>query len=64
MDIKKFVIEAVILLVITIVVSAVLDIVYGIVDLGSGKIDWELAIRTGLLLGLVIPISRVVKNKL
>ena len=64
MDIKKFLTEAVVLLVIAIVVSIVLDIVYGLVGQGSGKVDWEEAISVGLLFGLVIPIFRVVRNKL
>ena len=63
MKARKFLTEAATFFVLVFFVSLIVSFVYTLLDKGSGVVDWEMAIRNGLLFALIFPTYNLLKKK-
>ena len=63
MKIKSFLRSFVIIFAICFVVAAAVSYLYSLIAHGVGTVDWEVAFRMGLILGIVIPLIPVLEKK-
>lgn len=55
MTVMSFLKSFVIILVLVFVVAAAVSFLYGLIVHRSGHVDWESAIRLGIILGIILP---------
>ena len=58
MNIKQYVIDFAIMFAVVFVVNLAVTFLYSLIVHGSGVIDWETAIRFGIMLGFILPWMR------
>ena len=58
MNIKQYVIDFVVMFAVVFVVNLAVTFLYSLIVHGSGVIDWETAIRFGIMLGFILPWMR------
>ncbi len=55
---KVLLVEGTVIFTLTFVVTALVSFIYSLVAHGTGVVDWESAIRFGLILGIVLSWTR------
>ena len=63
MKFKQFVIEFFIILAIAVPVALVVSFLYSLIVHGNGKANLESAVSTGLILAIILPLSKLVGKK-
>jgi hypothetical protein len=53
----------VIILVLVFLVAAAVSFLYSLIVHGSGRVDWESAVRLGIILGIALPFARKLEGK-
>ena len=62
MNARTFVTEFVITGLIAFVVALIVTYLYGLLVHGVGVVEWESSIRLGVILGIILPLTRLVKK--
>lgn len=60
---KSILLDAIIIFVITLVVSAIVTYLYSLIVHGTGYIDWESAVRFAFIFGILFPWLRARDKK-
>ena len=55
MDFKKLILDFLLIFAITFVVSALVSFLYSLIVHGQGVADWPMAVRFGIILGIILP---------
>lgn len=63
MHLRDFFISFFTLFAITLVVAAMVSFFYSLVVHDTGVIDWELAFRMAIILGIVLPFTRALESR-
>lgn len=63
MKVKSFFRSFVIVFAICFVVTAIVSYLYSLIAHGAGTVDWEVAFRMGVILGIVIPLIPLLEKK-
>ena len=63
MKFKQFVIEFIIILAIAAPVALIVSFLYNLIVHGNGKANLESSISTGLILAIILPLSKLVGQK-
>lgn len=63
MKIKRFLIEFILILAIAFPVAAAVSFLYSLIVHGNGNFAWGNSIRTGLILAVILPLSKLVGKK-
>lgn len=59
MNAKRFLLDMAITIPVTFVVAAVVTYLYSLIAHGSGSVNWETAFELAIILGIVLPLTRV-----
>lgn len=62
-NIKQYVVDFAVMFAVVFVVNLVVTFLYSLIVHGSGIVDWESALRFGIMLGLILPWIRRGENK-
>ncbi len=63
MNIKQYVIDFAVMFAVVFVLNLAVTFLYSLIVHGSGIIDWETAIRFGVMLGFILPWMRRAEKK-
>lgn len=63
MHLKDFFISFITLFAITLVVAAIVSFFYSLIVHDAGVIDWEMAFRMAIILGIVLPFTRALERR-
>jgi len=62
MNTRGFLLDMAITMLVTFVVAAVVTYVYSLIAHGSGAVNWDMAFHLAIILGVVLPFTRVRTN--
>ena len=62
MNARTFVTEFVTIALVAFVVALIVTYLYSLLAHGTGVVDWESAVTLGIILGITLPLTRLVKR--
>jgi membrane associated rhomboid family serine protease len=63
MNVASFFRSFVIIAILVFVVAGAVSFLYSLIVHGSGQVDWESAVRLGIILGIVLPFVKKFEDK-
>ena len=63
MRVKRFLIDFALVFAVTFVVAAIVTYLWNLIAHGQSAVDWETSFRFAIILGIALPVARIMTSK-